>query len=710
MKPTFTKKRNRGREKKTKRKGTKSQTLQFRQFSKFEGSRVEVSSPISSLVEQGPFFRAQDFDQSYSPRYIGNSGLKPLFVAAKVGGIRGFFFLVFFFEMGGEEGTSNGDGTECSEGIQCLESDLVNNGVRFGNGTADVAGWSSGKSEGFRTYKRRKQVKSCSESKLQDDGRAYAKTASLLGQQPFKEQQGVFVENTCEHKQTCLCMDGLKNCSRRPWKIVLEHMYQSLSESEGGMHGCIQDALEFFPDINHVARAKCDHHIENRERCSSQPHSLLKGFQKEASGQVGVVSNGHLDSLNHRSVTEMCHHTCFDILTSEKFTSLCKLLLENFQEMKIDRFFDVTLINSRMKAGAYNHSPMLFHSDIQQGWGKLQAVGAEMVSLAKNLSDFSSSCYSKQVGGLVRSASEDGKQEFCRWESDAHTKVDRGEDCCEYRTCPCKRCGYKADGRDCLVCDSCEEMYHISCIEPAVEEIPPKSWYCAACTACGIRSHRENCVVCERMNKTVVKGVGNGSSCTNEEALELGDDSNCGTGEEKASKKSERIERCKICDSEIREGEKVKICDHQFCPFKLYHARCLTKKQLKSYGTTGWYCPSCLCRSCLTNKDDDDIIICDGCDCAYHIYCLKPELTSFPEGQWFCRSCEDKLHAIRTAKRAYENSENKQKKKRSGRIVTFENHGKWKSKGIMGSDKGGGMEMLLTAVNTLNYEEDLAGI
>ncbi|XP_062119114.1 PHD finger protein EHD3-like [Humulus lupulus] len=431
-------------------------------------------------------------------------------------------------------------------------------------------------------------------------------------------------------------------------------MYQSLSESEGGMHGCIQDALEFFPDINHVARAKCDHHIENRERCSSQPHSLLKGFQKDASGQVGVVSNGHLDSLNHRSVTEMCHHTCFDILTSEKFTSLCKLLLENFQEIKIDMFFD--------------------------------------------------------VGGLVRSASEDGKQEFCRWESNAHTKVDRGEDCCEYRNFPCRHCGYKEDGRDCLVCDSCEEMYHISCIEPAVEEIPPKSWYCAACTACGIRSHRENCVVCERMNKTVVKGVGNGSSCTNEEALELGDDSNCGTCEEKESKKSERIERCKICESEIREGEKVKLCDHQFCPFKLYHARCLTKKQLKSYGTTGWYWPSCLSRSCLTNKDDDDIIICDACDCAYHIYCLKPELTSFPEGQWFCRSCADKLHAIRTAKRAYENSENKQKKKRSGRIVTFENHGKWKSKGIMGSDKGGGMEMLLTAVNTLNYEEDLAGI
>lgn len=111
---------------------------------------------------------------------------------------------------------------------------------------------------------------------------------------------------------------------------------------------------------------QCDHLIENRQSCSSSSHSLFKGFHKEASGKVGVSSNEHLDSLSHHSITEMCHHTCVDILKSETFTSLCKLLFENFHEIKIDRFFDFTLINSRIKAGVYNHCPWLLLSDVQQ--------------------------------------------------------------------------------------------------------------------------------------------------------------------------------------------------------------------------------------------------------------------------------------------------------------------------------------------------------
>lgn len=85
--------------------------------------------------------------------------------------------------MGGEEGTSNGDGTECSEGLQSLKSDALDNGLRFGIGTSEVGGWSSGQSEGFRTYKRRKHFKSCAESKLHDEGGACGKPATQLRHQ-----------------------------------------------------------------------------------------------------------------------------------------------------------------------------------------------------------------------------------------------------------------------------------------------------------------------------------------------------------------------------------------------------------------------------------------------------------------------------------------------------------------------------------------------
>ena len=113
-----------------------------------------------------------------------------------------------------------------------------------------------------------------------------------------------------------------------------------------------------------------DHHNENRQRCTSPTLRLLNRFKKEASGHVGVVSNGRLDSLNQHSASEMCRRACFDILLSEKFTLLCKLFLENFQGTKIDRFLDFTNIISRMKDGVYDQSPMLFLSDIQQAsWG-----------------------------------------------------------------------------------------------------------------------------------------------------------------------------------------------------------------------------------------------------------------------------------------------------------------------------------------------------
>ena len=82
------------------------------------------------------------------------------------------FCSVSLVEMGIEEGTSNGEGAECEEEILCFKSEPVNNGfgVEFFNDSGDG---SSGASENFRTYKRRRQLRSSSKIKVQDGGRAY---------------------------------------------------------------------------------------------------------------------------------------------------------------------------------------------------------------------------------------------------------------------------------------------------------------------------------------------------------------------------------------------------------------------------------------------------------------------------------------------------------------------------------------------------------
>ena len=33
------------------------------------------------------------------------------------------------------------------------------------------------------------------------------------------------------------------------------------------------------------------------------------------------------------------------------------------------------------------------------------------------------------------------------------------------------------------------------------------------------------------------------------------------------------------------------------------------------------------------------MLLCDGCDRGYHIYCLKPPLKKVPRSDWFCSDC-----------------------------------------------------------------------
>lgn len=278
-------------------------------------------------------------------------------------------------------------------------------------------------------------------------------------------------------------------------------------------------------------------------------------------------------------------------------------------------------------------------------------------------------------------------------------KQEQTEECATYKICSCSRCGEKADGSEYLVCDSCENLYHLSCIEPAVKEIPHKSWYCANCTAGGIGSPHDNCVVCERLNDTMTPNniIGDEILPGNVETHnEVEENSNCTCDGIQVPIGEEETHNCKMCGNEL-DGGKLKICGHPFCPSKYYHERCLTSKLLKSYSHC-WYCPSCLCQVCLTDQNDGQIVLCDGCDHAYHIYCMEPPLTSIPTGKWFCRKCDAGMKAIYRAKRAYENNE-----LRTGKNVSRANTNIEKkcNNGHVQELERGAMDMLLTAANSL---------
>ncbi|KAJ8541593.1 hypothetical protein K7X08_002409 [Anisodus acutangulus] len=484
----------------------------------------------------------------------------------------------------------------------------------------------------------------------------------------------------------------------RNWKgAALKQMFQSL-ESNGGLKGCIQEALASHSETGCAIEAKePGKRCEDGNICSLPSQSVSQGIQNGTK----AVSNGSVDESKSYTVTELCQHMFIDIVKSEKFAQLCHVLFENFEGIKADKFFDINLIHSRMKDGSYEGSSLLFHSDIQQMWTKLHEVGSGMIALSKSLSEISRASFRAQVSGSMHENTEDAKEELV-------AKMEQAEIYGVDKRCACRCCGDKADGRDSLACDSCEEIYHVSCVEPTVKEIPLRSWYCPKCTAKGIESPHDDCVVCERLSasRSVVIEDGVEDLTSEDMLLELEESTNgLGDDEFKLCEGVTDLTCCNICKTEVRSNENSRVCGHTFCPHKFYHERCLTRKQLDVYGSC-WYCPSCLCRACLKDCDDDKIVLCDGCDHAYHIFCMQPQRTSIPRGKWFCRKCDVQIQRIRKAKRTFETLQNEVKK----RNEQCGGLGVPKGKDEEALNKSGGVDMLLNAAKTLNYQDDLSAL
>lgn len=581
------------------------------------------------------------------------------------------------------------------------------NGVNgFLNGSSSASDGGGNGSLGIRTYKRRKrefcslncdlgefEKAPCMSSSQSEDKMVKEPVDKALPRSPCKQAS---VPKINFHS----VVNGSDDCSYQHWRSVLENMSRSLSPTEGGVGGIsssIRDALSIPHTIDtNFGKASVDCHDDPSH---SQRNCIANRSSTAARGLSAVASNGSSSESGHPTVSRACERVFCGLLMSGKFASLCKLLSENFQGLKVEKLLDFSLVNTRIKGGVYEHTPMLFSSDIQQVWRRLHSIGNEMIALANNLSELSRVFCHEMGGATEPEASSDRKHEDpnLKWEEPGSSIF-----------CTCKHCGEKSDGRDCLVCDSCEAMFHVSCIQPVVKEIPCKSWYCANCTASGIESPHEDCAVCDRLNShSGVNGLADAIP-TYEDALDDDPESSDGIIETgvQVFRGSKRL-NCKVCRCTLSNGDEFRVCEHKYCQYKCYHTRCLSNKELRSYGPR-WYCPSCLCRVCLTDKDDDDLVMCDGCDHGYHIYCMNPPRTSIPRGKWFCPKCDAGIKAIRKVKMLYEGLE-KEQKKSEGEGVAVISSKKSKLDFEATASGSGGMDMLLTAARTLK-EEELAAL
>ncbi|KAG8045036.1 hypothetical protein GUJ93_ZPchr0008g11792 [Zizania palustris] len=374
--------------------------------------------------------------------------------------------------------------------------------------------------------------------------------------------------------------------------------------------------------------------------------------------KVGMDSNRTMSSDGN---TDKCRSVLVDVLRSDNFALLCNVLGRAVhQDGEKTRYFDFGMIDSRMKNGDYDREPILFKQDLKLLWEDLKIAGQDVIDLANSLSSLTEESYTKQVEMERGSDDSEGNLQGAEVislepinmvkaktsvpsNSKGFNQLDQPDlmDVCDVETsATCNECGKGAESGSILTCNKCMLAYHISCIEAPVSSISTGGWHCKSCSTIGDESVEGAMVLAHYEPPRSERTFSERTSVGNSRAIVISSVPVPVKDVELPNLDSMGL--CKICGGAEEDDKRFLICGHTHCPYKFYHIRCMNAKQIASdeqLDKPCWYCPSCLCRVCHSDKDDDLTILCDGCDEAYHLYCTMPRLTSVPEGKWYCSSC-----------------------------------------------------------------------
>eukprot|EP00667_Euglena_gracilis_P010553 EG_transcript_10746 len=88
--------------------------------------------------------------------------------------------------------------------------------------------------------------------------------------------------------------------------------------------------------------------------------------------------------------------------------------------------------------------------------------------------------------------------------------------------------------------------------------------------------------------------------------------------------------------------------------YKDRHDRTIVPAAQEEHEAEEWYLArrqeNVPCVGCGGRGQAERSVLCDGCDAAYHIFCLTPPLRAIPDGDWFCPKCKPLPLGLTSAK------------------------------------------------------------
>ncbi|XP_063370993.1 uncharacterized protein LOC134659272 [Cydia amplana] len=107
-------------------------------------------------------------------------------------------------------------------------------------------------------------------------------------------------------------------------------------------------------------------------------------------------------------------------------------------------------------------------------------------------------------------------------------------------------------------------------------------------------------------------------------------------------------------DSDVESKPETKSLARGLATWREAVARCNTSAQLAMLAAaleaaTAWdkSAMKANCQFCLLGDNEEELLLCDGCDKGYHTYCFKPSMDKIPEGDWYCWVCVNKARGER---------------------------------------------------------------